>query len=194
MHRSPLSHHDERFAYSRSLRWIRWTRTRRTRRLRSQIRKLGGQGRYRRRRSWCAAGEEKCQCADSARWRSGGRREEGDCCSRSWGARRCACRAGSRRCWIRTSPSPPPYLPPIADLPLSIQFHSDVFALLVDTSSPPNYSWLPLPNSASSSIVPEARGWFASSYWEGNKSVVHGGLNERNERLGDGFILEVREE
>jgi hypothetical protein len=48
-----------------------------------------------------------------------------------------------------------------------------------------------LPASKESTVVPEARGWFASSFWEGNKVVLQGGLNERNERLGDGWTLEV---
>lgn len=45
-----------------------------------------------------------------------------------------------------------------------------------------------------STETPEARGWFASSFWQGNKVVLQGGLNSKNERLGDGWVLEVVEE
>lgn len=51
------------------------------------------------------------------------------------------------------------------------------------------FSWMRLAAAAGS--TPEARGWFGASFWEGNKIVIQGGLNERNERLGDGWVLEV---
>jgi hypothetical protein len=38
---------------------------------------------------------------------------------------------------------------------------------------------------------PEARGWFGASAWADEKVVIVGGLNGRNERLGDSWILEV---
>lgn len=84
------------------------------------------------------------------------------------------------------------------------QFHSDAWALL---ESQDGFEWLKLEPSKDSVGVPEARGWFPSSFWEGNKVVMQvsrlcgsvegkltflqGGLNERNERLGDGWVLEI---
>jgi hypothetical protein len=41
---------------------------------------------------------------------------------------------------------------------------------------------------------PEARGWFGASAWTQGKVVVIGGLNGRNERLGDSWILQVTRE
>ncbi|KAI5480539.1 hypothetical protein MNV49_000235 [Pseudohyphozyma bogoriensis] len=76
-------------------------------------------------------------------------------------------------------------------------FHSDAWALLASpsgTSPKDTYSWLALPPSSSSSSTPQARGWFASAKWGDEKVVVHGGLNEKNERLSDAWVLEVVEE
>jgi len=39
--------------------------------------------------------------------------------------------------------------------------------------------------------IPEARGWFAVAGWEGGKVVVHGGLNDQNQRLGDCWVGQV---
>lgn len=72
---------------------------------------------------------------------------------------------------------------------LVLQFHSDVFALLATDEATPAFSWLSLPISKDSDKV-EARGWFASCQW-GDKILIHGGLNEKNERLGDAFLLDI---
>lgn len=73
------------------------------------------------------------------------------------------------------------------------QFHDDAWALLATKSTPTNYSWLKLQPSSSSAVLPEARGWLPSASWEG-KVVLQGGLNAKNERLGDGWVLEVVQE
>lgn len=79
-------------------------------------------------------------------------------------------------------------------------FLNDAWALLArDTDgandSLPEFSWTPLlPANESAGPPPSARGWFASSAYEGNKIVLHGGLNADNQRLGDGWILEVVKE
>jgi hypothetical protein len=39
--------------------------------------------------------------------------------------------------------------------------------------------------------IPEARGWFAVAGWEAGKVVIHGGLNDQNQRLGDCWIGQV---
>ncbi|BGP16299.1 hypothetical protein JCM10213_006455 [Rhodosporidiobolus nylandii] len=72
-------------------------------------------------------------------------------------------------------------------------FHSDAWALLSTptTSASPSLSWLRLEPSSASEGTPEARGWFASAYASGNKIVLQGGLNAKNERLEDGWTLEV---
>lgn len=46
--------------------------------------------------------------------------------------------------------------------------------------------------------VPQGRGWFASDLYEDDndmawKIVFSGGLNEKNERLGDAWILKIKE-
>ncbi|KAM0748369.1 galactose oxidase [Meredithblackwellia eburnea MCA 4105] len=68
-------------------------------------------------------------------------------------------------------------------------FHADAWALLSRPSG--TYSWLSLPPSKDTTETPEARGWFASSTWGTDKVIVHGGLNEKNERLDDLWVLEV---
>ncbi|BGP40287.1 hypothetical protein JCM10450v2_004267 [Rhodotorula kratochvilovae] len=71
-------------------------------------------------------------------------------------------------------------------------FHSDAWALLATPSSPPSYSWAALPpSSASTQGTPEARGWLASARAGGTAAVLQGGLNARNERLSDAWLLEV---
>ncbi|ORY81208.1 hypothetical protein BCR35DRAFT_265912 [Leucosporidium creatinivorum] len=72
-------------------------------------------------------------------------------------------------------------------------FHDDAWALLATTSTPTTYSWLKLEPSSSSTVLPEARGWLPSASW-GDKVVLQGGLNAKNERLGDGWVLEVVQE
>ncbi|GAA6013808.1 hypothetical protein JCM10207_008199 [Rhodosporidiobolus poonsookiae] len=72
-------------------------------------------------------------------------------------------------------------------------FHNDAWALLASPSPSgalPAFSWLRLDPSSQSQGRPEARGWFASAAWEG-KVVLQGGLNAKNERLSDGWTLEV---
>ncbi|KAL8277854.1 hypothetical protein RQP46_009673 [Phenoliferia psychrophenolica] len=72
-------------------------------------------------------------------------------------------------------------------------FHADAWAL---TTAPNTgaFSWTKLTTSKTSSETPQARGWFASGAFGGDKVVVHGGLNERNERLDDMWLLEVVKE
>lgn len=78
---------------------------------------------------------------------------------------------------------------------LCIQFLDDVYALL--RSQDGTFSWLPLePRPALSGETPEPRGWFAfdvqpSSEGDGVQIVLHGGLNEANERLSDAWVLQV---
>ncbi|GAA5937522.1 hypothetical protein JCM3775_001255 [Rhodotorula graminis] len=70
-------------------------------------------------------------------------------------------------------------------------FHSDAWALLLDSASPSSYSWAPLALSFTSSETPEARGWLASAHAGGNTVILQGGLNAQNERLKDAWLLEV---
>ncbi|GAA6034082.1 hypothetical protein JCM8097_000683 [Rhodosporidiobolus ruineniae] len=75
-------------------------------------------------------------------------------------------------------------------------FHSDAWLLLASPSSSasdslPSFSWLRLADSSASQGHPEARGWLASAPAGENKVVLHGGLNKDNERLADGWVLEV---
>ncbi|BGP32162.1 hypothetical protein JCM10296v2_003942 [Rhodotorula toruloides] len=74
-------------------------------------------------------------------------------------------------------------------------FHSDSYALLSHpstSSSLPDFSWLPLTPTGPS---PPPRGWLASSLSpSGHGLILHGGLDERNKRLGDAWVLEVRVE
>lgn len=73
------------------------------------------------------------------------------------------------------------------------QFHDDAWALLATSLTPSSYSWLKLEPSSSSTGLPEARGWLPSASWS-DKVVLQGGLNAKNERLGDGWVLEVVQE
>ncbi|GAA5898130.1 hypothetical protein JCM6882_003333 [Rhodosporidiobolus microsporus] len=70
-------------------------------------------------------------------------------------------------------------------------FHDDGWALLSSGTAAPAFSWLRLESSSKSEGQPEARGWFASSFVAGNKIALQGGLNSKNERLSDGWTLEV---
>ncbi|GAA5862668.1 hypothetical protein JCM8547_003507 [Rhodosporidiobolus lusitaniae] len=70
-------------------------------------------------------------------------------------------------------------------------FHADAWALLATKEASPTFSWLSLEPSSQTEKLPEARGWLASSFWEGNKVVLQGGLNAKNERLSDAWTLEV---
>ncbi|KAJ6550090.1 hypothetical protein B0H19DRAFT_1160348 [Mycena capillaripes] len=74
------------------------------------------------------------------------------------------------------------------------KFHSDTWALLrsyTDShTSNTSYSWKCLETHGAMS----PRGWFACAPWTRHgktSAVVHGGLNDRNERLGDMWVLEV---
>lgn len=79
---------------------------------------------------------------------------------------------------VRLSPSRPVKI----SLTQSGQFHSDAWALLEGGK------WAKL---RSVGAGPEPRGWFAAARWGADKIVVQGGLNERNERLEDMWVLEV---
>ncbi|GAA5820213.1 hypothetical protein JCM11251_005530 [Rhodosporidiobolus azoricus] len=70
-------------------------------------------------------------------------------------------------------------------------FHDDAWALLSTGTAHPTFSWLRLDSASSSKGHPEARGWFASSFVAGNKIAIQGGLNSKNERLSDGWTLEI---
>ncbi|KAK4056665.1 hypothetical protein OIO90_002217 [Microbotryomycetes sp. JL221] len=77
-------------------------------------------------------------------------------------------------------------------------FHQDVWALVAENDNDSRYtlksqwSWLKLePTQDSEKDQPEARGWFASSFYKDNKILMHGGLNANNERLDDAWILEI---
>ena len=86
---------------------------------------------------------------------------------------------------VRPASSSPPL--PSASLTLRCQFHADAWTL---ASSGSKFDWAKLP-VANGSETPEARGWFASGAFGADKVVVHGGLNEKNERLDDMWMLEV---
>jgi len=67
------------------------------------------------------------------------------------------------------------------------KFHCDTWALL---RSGTDYSWKCLETQGEMS----SRGWFAWAPWtrQGKTSaVVHGGLNDRNERLADMWVLDI---
>ena len=70
-------------------------------------------------------------------------------------------------------------------------FHADCWALLSTITSPPTFSWLSLQHSKETSSAPRARGWFASDRLPNNRVLIQGGLNEKNERMGDAWILKV---
>ncbi|GAA5828944.1 hypothetical protein JCM5353_005179 [Sporobolomyces roseus] len=73
-------------------------------------------------------------------------------------------------------------------------FHNDAWALLATKESDPSFSWIRLESSEQSTHLPEARGWLPASHVSGSKVVFQGGLNEKNERLGDAWTLEVVKE
>ncbi|PWN92607.1 hypothetical protein FA10DRAFT_137 [Acaromyces ingoldii] len=78
------------------------------------------------------------------------------------------------------------------------KFLSDYYILL---QSEQGYRWRPLNDVARSALprqtLPEARGWFAFDCQalddgrSGVRVVLHGGLNEQNERLSDAWVLEI---
>jgi hypothetical protein len=76
------------------------------------------------------------------------------------------------------------------------KFSNDVWALVCPNGSDPerfeNFHWLRVSGDGEGEW-PEARGWFGASAWADGKVIVVGGLNGRNERLGDSWILEVSE-
>jgi hypothetical protein len=41
--------------------------------------------------------------------------------------------------------------------------------------------------------APQARGWFAADVTENGEVIVQGGLNEKNERIGDAWMLKVED-
>ncbi|BGP24728.1 kelch repeat containing protein [Rhodotorula toruloides] len=85
------------------------------------------------------------------------------------------------------------------DLREGNKFHNDVYALVATTPSTssdllPKFSWLALSPSPSGP-TPSPRGWLASALSpSGQGLVVHGGLDQRNERLGDAWVLELEVE
>lgn len=79
------------------------------------------------------------------------------------------------------------------------QFHQDAWALmrlddLVSKENPFGLGFEELEQTGEGDAekVPLARGWFAAGWSEvdgrGGKVVVHGGLNDKNERLGDCWV------
>lgn len=72
------------------------------------------------------------------------------------------------------------------------QFHDDAWALLrTREEADAKYSWVKLEPSEKSEGTPEARGWLPAAHLSGSKVVFQGGLNEKNERLGDAWTLKV---
>jgi hypothetical protein len=72
------------------------------------------------------------------------------------------------------------------------KFSDEVWALISPKGSEEfeKFSWMKAQREGEGEW-PEARGWFGASAWGSGKVVVVGGLNGRNERLGDSWILEV---
>jgi Galactose oxidase, central domain len=76
------------------------------------------------------------------------------------------------------------------------KFSNEVWALVCpkglgsDLDEFEKFRWINVKGDVDSEW-PEARGWFGASAWTHGKVVVVGGLNGRNERLGDSWILEV---
>ena len=75
------------------------------------------------------------------------------------------------------------------------QFHQDAFALvrrhdLVSNDNPLGFGFKELSQTSERDQLPTARGWFPAGWSEvdGGKVVVHGGLNDQNERLGDFWV------
>lgn len=74
------------------------------------------------------------------------------------------------------------------------KFSNEVWALVCPIGSSPNdprfgkFRWVKVEGEGE---WPEARGWFGASAWMDGKVVVVGGLNGRNERLGDSWVLEL---
>ncbi|GAA5874721.1 hypothetical protein JCM16303_002963 [Sporobolomyces ruberrimus] len=70
-------------------------------------------------------------------------------------------------------------------------FHDDAWALLATREAQPKFTWARLESSSRSEGAPKARGWLPAARVAGAKVVFQGGLNEKNERLGDAWSLEV---
>ena len=77
------------------------------------------------------------------------------------------------------------------------KFSNEVWALVCPKGSDPEdlegfekFKWVKVEGDGEGEW-PEARGWFGASAWVDGKVVVVGGLNARNERLGDSWILKV---
>jgi hypothetical protein len=82
------------------------------------------------------------------------------------------------------------------------QFHQDAWALirrddLVSKENPFGLGFEELEQTGEGDAekVPLARGWFAAGWSEvegqGGKVIVHGGLNDQNERLGDCWVGQI---
>jgi hypothetical protein len=75
------------------------------------------------------------------------------------------------------------------------QFHQDAWALvrredLVSQENALGFGFEGLEQKSESDQLPTARGWFPAGWSEvdGGRVVVHGGLNDQNERLGDCWV------
>jgi hypothetical protein len=71
------------------------------------------------------------------------------------------------------------------------KFHDDVWGLRYGPSGSFSFEKV-----VAKGDTPEARGWFDAGTWrEGSRerAVVYGGLNGKNERLGDLWVAEVVE-
>ena len=69
-------------------------------------------------------------------------------------------------------------------------FLSDVWGLKWSVGG--NWSWEKATLKENGN-VPQPRGWFAKDITENGEIVMQGGLNEKNERLGDAWVLNVEE-
>ena len=77
------------------------------------------------------------------------------------------------------------------------KFSNEVWALVRPEYSDPKipeqfekFSWVKVKGDGEGEW-PEARGWFGADAWGCGKVVVVGGMNGRNERLDDSWILEI---
>ena len=70
------------------------------------------------------------------------------------------------------------------------KFLSDVWGLRWSVED--NWSWEKAILKGNGN-VPQARGWFAKDITENGEIVMQGGLNEKNERLSDAWLLKVEE-
>ena len=68
-------------------------------------------------------------------------------------------------------------------------FRSDVWGLKYGA----NGEWIWEKAFVEDGNAPRERGWFAADVTENGEVVVHGGLNEKNERMGDAWVLIVED-